>query len=96
MAKYKRIGYFDDREDIEKLADSSVEEIVKYMESDSGSFHPSDDEDQSDFNDFDPSTISGDDGDMHIVQSSIAVVFDPEGGDDFIDVYEKVLEPKTV
>lgn len=90
MAKYKRIGFFEDHKDIDKLADSSVEEIIGYINSNSGNFHPEHDEEVvSDFDDFDPSTISGEDGDRFIVQSSVAIVYDPDGEADFIDVYEK-------
>lgn len=89
MAKYRRIGYYNDREDIIHLSDSSKDEIIKYMKSGLGHFYPTDN-DECNFNDFDPLTISGEDGDKYIVQSSIAVNIDLIGQDDFIDIYEKI------
>ena len=88
MAKYKRIGYYNDREDIIALEDSSRDEIINHMKSGLGHFYVSESE-EVDFNDFDISTISGNDGDGYIVQSSIATQHDLIGEDDFIDIYEK-------
>lgn len=89
MARYRRIGYYNDREDIIDLSDSSRDEIVKHMQSGLGHFYPADN-DECDFNGFDPTTISGNDGDKYIVQSSIAVDIDLIGQDDFIDIYKKI------
>ena len=89
MAKYKRIGHYDTREDIINLANSSRDEIVDHMKSGLGHFHKSENEEVN-FNDFDLTTISGNDGDEYIIQSSIATQTDLIGKDDFIDIYEKV------
>lgn len=91
MAKYKRIGYYNDREDIINLSDSTRDEIVNYTKSGLGHFYPTDNEDEEyDFKDFDVTTISGNNGDKYIVQSSIATDINLISQDDFIDIYEKI------
>ena len=90
MAKFlKRIGYYNDIEDINKIGEKhDADLVIKYMEEYKGAFHTTNDEGTASFSDFE-------DGKGCLTGNGKYFVVFPEtdeiekGGDDlFIDIYE--------
>lgn len=88
MARYQRMGYYNDAEDIKELFNATRDEVMNFHNKDYGQFYPDDDEIR-DGVDFDTDSL-GVDGDEFIVVKDIPKNKEDIGEDSYIDIYEKL------